>query len=93
MFPQLLEQRPRELGDQDAPLALSPVAQERDNRSGLGRGRKRASEQGPRMKPSASRSATRQPRTQRGGVTARGSRPPPPPPTRPTSLQNCTPDK
>ena len=28
-------QRPRELGDQDALLALSPVAQERDNWSGL----------------------------------------------------------
>ena len=33
-------QRPSEPGDQDAQLAPSPVAQNRDNRSGPGRGRK-----------------------------------------------------
>ena len=36
----------RGMHGQDAPLALSPVAQERDNPAGLGGGKKRASEQG-----------------------------------------------
>ena len=37
-------QRPLAPGDQDAPPAPLPVAQDCDNQSGLGRGRKRASE-------------------------------------------------
>ena len=40
-------QQPREPGDQDAPLVPSLVAEERGNRSRLGKGRKQASEQGP----------------------------------------------
>ena len=70
-------QRLSEPGDQDAPSAPSPVAQERNSRTKPGRGRKRVLEGGATDSPAPAEAPQGSQGRRGGGVTAKESRPPP----------------